>query len=107
MQNTEPWEQEIVLAQERKDWHKSAFKANEPGVTMERPWQEPMVIDSRIGQRMSRFELEDGAEEEASRVDAEKRITEPGVIERIKKWTGFERQSKKGWDMGLEGAEDE
>ena len=107
MQNNEPWEQEIVLAQERNDWHKSAFKVNEPGETAERPWQEPMVIDSRIGQRMSQFELEDGAEEEASRIDAEKRIEEPGVIERIRKWTGFEKQGKKGWDMGLEGDEDE
>ena len=107
MQNNEPWEQEIVLVQERKDWHKSAFKVNEPGETTERPWQESMVIDSRIGQRMSQFELEDGAEEEASRIDADKRIKEPGVIERIRKWTGFEKQGKKGWDMGLEGDEDE
>ena len=106
MQNNEPWEQEVVLAQERKDWHKSAFKANEPGETTERPWQEPMVIDSRIGQRMSWFELEEGAEEEASRIDAEKRITEPGLMERIRKWTGFEKQGKKGWEMGLEGDED-
>ena len=107
MQNNEPWEQEIVLVQERKDWHKSAFKVNELGETTERPWQEPMVIDSRIGRRMSQFELEDGAEEEASRMDAEKRIKEPGVIERIRTWTGFEKQGKKGWDMGLEGDEEE
>lgn len=107
IQNNEPWEQEIALAQERREWLKSAFKANEPGETMERPWQEPMVIDSRIGHRMSQFELEDGAEEEASRVDAEKRTKEPGVIERVRKWTGFEKQGKKGWDMGLEGDENE
>ena len=107
IQNNEPWEQEIALAQERKEWHKSAFKANEPGETTERPWQEPMVIDSRIGQRMSQFELEDGAEEEASRVDEEKSTKEPGVIERVRKWTGFEKQGKKGWDMGLEGDENE
>ena len=107
MQNNGPWEQEIVLVQERKEWHKSAFKANEPGETEERPWQEPMVIDSRIGQRMSQFELEDGADEEASRIDTEKKIEEPGVIERITKWTGFEKQGKKGWEMGLEGEEDE
>lgn len=107
MQNNEPWEQEIVLVQERKEWHKSAFKANGPEETKERPWLEPMVIDSRIGQRMSQFELEDGAEEEALRIDAEKRIAEPGVIERIRKWTGFEKQGKKGWEMGLDGNEDE
>ena len=107
MQNNEPWEQEIVLLQEKKEWHKSAFKANEPEETKERPWLEPMVIDSRIGQRMSQFELEDEAEEEASRIDAEKRIKEPGVIERIRKWTGFEKQGKRGWEMGLEGEEDE
>ena len=107
MQNNGPWEQEIVLMQERKEWHKSASKANEPGETKERPWQEPMVIDSRIGQRMSQFELEDGAEAEALRIDTEKRREEPGVIERIRKWTGFEKQGKKGWEMGLEGEEDE
>ena len=107
MQNNEPWEQEIVLAQERREWHKSAFKVNEPGETTERPWQEPMAIDSRIGQRMSQFELEDGADEEALKVDAAKRVKEPAFIERIRKWTGFEKQGKKGWDMGLEGEENE
>ena len=107
MQSNEPWEQETVLAYERDEWHKSALKRNEPEETTERPWQEPMVIDSRIGQRMSQFELESGAEEKASMMDAENRKKEPGFMEKIRKRTGFEERGRRGCDMGLEGDEDE
>ena len=106
-QTSESWEQEAVLKKEEKEWHKSAREPNKDEETRERPWREPMTIDSRIGQRMSQFELESGADEEAAKVDAEKRLEDPSLVDKIRKWTGFEKQGKKGWDMGLEGAEDD
>ena len=107
-QTGEAWEQEVVLKKEEREWHKIAWAPNkEDEPTKERPWQERMVIDSRIGQKMSQFELESGAEEEAARVDGEKRMQDPSLVDRVRRWTGFEKRGKKGWDMGLEGAEDE
>ena len=106
-QTGEAWEQEAVLKKEEKEWHKSAWAPDKDDESKERPWQERMIIDGRIGQRMSQFELESGAEEEAAKVDAEKRLEDPSLVDRIRKWTGFEKQGKTGWDMGLEGAKDD
>jgi import inner membrane translocase subunit TIM54 len=107
-QTGEAWEQEVVLKKEEREWSKTAWAPNkEDEPTKERPWQERMVIDSRIGQKMRQFELEHGAEEEALKVDQEKRMQDPSLVDRIRRWTGFEKGEKKGWDMGLEGAEDE
>lgn len=100
----ETWEQEAVLKQQEKEWHKSAWKANEEGDHRERVWQEPMVIDSRIGQRMSQFELASGEEEKAILVDAHKRL-KAGGVEKVRNWTGWTETEKKGWEMGLEGNE--
>lgn len=101
------WEQEAVLRPQEQDWHKSAWKANEEGDHRERVWQEPMVIDGRIGQRMSQFELANGEEEKADSVDAQKRREAEGWVARARTWTGWTKPVKYGWDMGLEGDENE
>lgn len=103
----ETWEQEAVLKQQEKEWHKSAWKANEEGDHRERVWQEPIVIDSRIGQRMSQFDLASGEEEKAVQIDARKRQEAEGWVENARKRTGWMRTEKKGWEMGFEGNESE
>ncbi|CAD6584421.1 MAG: mitochondrial import inner membrane translocase subunit tim54 [Alectoria sarmentosa] len=99
------WEQEAVLREEESEWHKSAWKANEEGDTRERLWQERMVVDGKIGEKMRRFELPSGQEDEAAKLDAEKRQENEGYIARAKKWAGLESEEKRGWEMGLEGDE--
>ena len=53
------WEQEVLLKNEEREWHKSvrknAEKAKEEG--KESIWLDPMVIDSRIANRMEKFVL--------------------------------------------------
>lgn len=97
------WEQEAVLKEQEQEWHKSAWKANEEGDHRERVWQEPVVVDSRIGQRMSQFELASGEEEKAVQIDGQRRKEVTGWVEKARKWTGWTKTEKKGWDMGLEG----
>lgn len=104
-QKTETWEQEVVLREEEPEWHKSAWKSNEEGDTRERVWQERMVVDGRIGSRMRLFELESLQEEEAAKLDAERRQNDAGYIERAKKWAGWGSKEKPGWEMGLKGDE--
>lgn len=107
VQTGESWEQEAVLRHEEREWHKSAWAASKAGEEdRDRVWKKPMVIDSRIGRAMRQFELEGGKDEEAVRVDKEKRKLEPTFEERLRTWTGFEKKVKQGWDMGLEGNEE-
>ncbi|KAK4697842.1 hypothetical protein P7C71_g286, partial [Lecanoromycetidae sp. Uapishka_2] len=102
------WEQEAVLRHEEREWHKSAWAASKEGEEdKERVWKEPMVIDGRIGKAMSQFELESGKDEEAIRVDEEKRRSEPTLEEKVRKWIGLDKKTKQGWDMGFEGSEDD
>ena len=104
----ETWEQEATLREEERDWHKSAWKANDPeSETQERVWQEPMVIDNRIGQRMRKFELPSDEDENAIRIDAQKRQEAASIIQKLREWTGWSEREKKGWEMGLEGADGE
>jgi import inner membrane translocase subunit TIM54 len=52
------WEQQRLLLAEEQDWHKIARKPNdEEEPDKERPWTDPMVIDSRIGSRMRKHEV--------------------------------------------------
>lgn len=105
-QAREAWEQETVLKQEEREWHKSAWEKSKEGEEhKERVWKEPMVIDGRIGKAMSQFELEGGKFEEAGKVDEDKRLQEPSFVEQVRKWTGFKKKEKQGWDMGFEGNE--
>ena len=104
-QAKQTWEQEGALKQEEREWHKSAWKANEEGSDKERVWQEPMVIDDRIGQRMRIFELESGEEEKATKLEEQNRRDEQGYLEKVKDLIGWKKAEKKGWEMGLEGDE--
>lgn len=104
-QPKDTWEQEAVLSEEESDWHQSVWKSNEEGDTKERVWQERMVIDGRIGSKMRRFEQISGQEEEAEKLDAEKRQGDEGYIERAKKLVGLGLKEKPAWEMGLEGDE--
>ncbi|KAM3071347.1 mitochondrial import inner membrane translocase subunit tim54 [Clarireedia jacksonii] len=63
-------EQQVLLAAEEKDWHKSVHKRssaeNEP--EPERTWLDPIVLDPRIASRMRKAELSAEDEERASRI---------------------------------------
>lgn len=100
------WEQRGVLKNEEQEWHQSAWKENEEGKDVERVWQEEMAIDERIARRMRAFELGQGEAEKAVRADAEKQLQQEDLITRARKWFGWEKAGKGGWDMGLEGNED-
>ncbi|KAM5442099.1 hypothetical protein MferCBS31731_002928 [Microsporum ferrugineum] len=52
-------EQQSVLLEEEKDWHKSAYKKpTDPAeIREEREWTDAMVLDPRIASRMRRFVL--------------------------------------------------
>lgn len=99
------WEQNLILEEEESEWHKSAWKSNDEGDTRERVWQERMVVDGRIGGRMRLFELQSGQEENAAKLDAQRRQEDEGYLARTKKWAGLGPKEKCGWDMGLDGDE--
>ena len=61
------WEQEDLLKEEEKEWHKSVRKIEE-GDKKERTWLGPMVLDDRIAGRMRRFELSRDDEERATKI---------------------------------------
>ncbi|KAI5298014.1 mitochondrial import inner membrane translocase subunit tim54 [Ascosphaera atra] len=66
-QSQEPmkhWEQEVVLSAEEKDWHKAARRPKPEA--FEREWLDEVVIDPRIGSRMSKFVI---PPEEAARAE--------------------------------------
>lgn len=65
---SQDWEQQRVLAVEERTWHKSVRKAPKEGDTTERVWLNDIVIDSRIGERMRRFELDPEEEARANRI---------------------------------------
>lgn len=101
------WEQESMLRDEEAEWHKSARAAPKAGEEdNERVWTEPMVIDSRIGERMRVFELEQGVQKRASEEYEEARKKEPSLFAQAKEWVGWRPKTKAGWEMGLEGDED-
>lgn len=103
----EEWEQNSILKHEEQEWHKTAWKANEEGDTQERVWQEKMVIDPRIGPRMRTFALEKGAERKANALSKEHDKREDSYWTQVRKWAGWVEQGRKGWEMGLEGGEDD
>lgn len=97
------WEQEGVLGEEEKDWHKSAWQER-PG-DEERVWKEPMGVDSRVGERMRRFELSANDEEKAKKDDGLDPAAK-GLWEKVKEMVGWEEDtSVKGWEHGLVGEE--
>ncbi len=59
-------EQELALAAEEKEWHKSV-RVRVDGEN-ERTWLDPIVLDERIASRMRRCELSPEDEEKAARI---------------------------------------
>ena len=113
------WEQQRLLEEEEKEWHKSARKPSPAGEEgKERVWLEEMVMDERIGQRMRTFELSPEDEQKARMLvegTKEGETNSNGFIQKgqnllqsIKRWAGFEEDKKvKGWEDGLVGSESE
>ena len=107
------WEQEKLLVDEEAGWHKSAWTPNpDDAPDRERPWQEKMTIDERIGTRMRVFDLSQQEEEERIRnaelgilaQDRERR----SQLHVFMEWLGLRKEGgRKGWEMGLVGEEDE
>lgn len=102
------WEQESVLVNEEREWHKSARAPNpEENLDRERPWMEKMIIDNRVGDCMRTFELT--AEEKAQRLkgaeaEMEKENRERGSrMERLLIWLGLKEGNGvvRGWEHGL------
>lgn len=62
------WEQQSLLNNEERTWHKSVRKPRPEGDTTEPIWLNDIVIDSRIGERMRRFELDPEEEARANRI---------------------------------------
>ena len=100
------WEQESVLADEEAEWHKSARAPNgEDSPDLERPWQENMTIDDRVGTRMRTFELPDEEKDQRLlRADEEMRVEareQVGQLQRLLIWFGLRKEGGlKGWEMG-------
>ena len=103
----ETWEQEAVLRQEEEEWHKSAWTTSPEGEAQERIWQEPLIIDNRIGERMRRFILAPSDEDNAAHLDAQRRRQAETVIQKVCKAIGWIEKQKGGWEMGLQGEENE
>ena len=104
----EMWEQEQLLKDEEAGWHKSAWKEEGPKdgeVKKERVWIDKMVIDPRIGGRMRAFEMEDGASVRAEEQAEDMRRKELSLLEQVRKYVGWDKQGKAGWEMGEEGDE--
>lgn len=70
IQTSANYEQQSLLAQEEVHWHKSVHKPRPAGDTTEQVWNNEIVFDPRIAQRMRRFELEPEQEERANRIGA-------------------------------------
>ncbi|KND90253.1 Mitochondrial import inner membrane translocase subunit tim54 [Tolypocladium ophioglossoides CBS 100239] len=72
------YEQQLVYELEEKDWPKSVWKDEAPPAAeedskpaelpKEKIWALPMVVDSRVVQRMRRFEMRPEDEERAARI---------------------------------------
>ena len=105
------WEQQNVQLQEEAEWHKIAWKPDE--TRQEREWIDKMVIDARIGEKMRAFELPEQELQRARRIEEEEEEESqsregPGWFARARKWAGMEPDTeKKGWQMGLEGDQED
>ena len=126
------WEQQRLLAAEEADWHKSARKPNLPeDEHKERPWLEPMSLDSRIGSRMRKPErvsevgerqgatsaiataaADDGSEIKGNSAEWRGGADRPERIgwgQWLKEAAGFETEEPKckGWEHGAVGSEED
>ncbi|EEP80478.1 conserved hypothetical protein [Uncinocarpus reesii 1704] len=62
------YEQQHLLEQEEKEWHKSVHKTPENPEVKEREWLDDVVIDPRLGSRMRRFVLAPEEDARAERI---------------------------------------
>ena len=109
------WEQQAAYVDEEKEWHKSARASNPAGQeNKERVWLEDMIIDERIGERMTTYvnSMEDEvmakkiADEQTAQLAAA--AGRPGWLDRVKIWSGWSDNGTgrvKGWEHGLVGNE--
>ncbi|KAK2791144.1 mitochondrial import inner membrane translocase subunit tim54 [Onygenales sp. PD_12] len=67
-QTSHHYEQQSLLEQEEKEWHKSVRKQKEDPEIKEREWLDDIVLDPRIASRMRRFDLLPEEEERAQRI---------------------------------------
>jgi len=70
------WEQERLLQHEEPDWHKSA-RERKDGDERERVWLDDMVLDTRIAERMRKFELDNETEEQIKRLASRTETGDP------------------------------
>ena len=106
MASTPRWEQDLLLKEAEHEWYKSAWAPNKEGEEKERPWQEDMVLDPRIGERMSTFELPEGSRTRAEELEEKARKERDSLWISLKKWAGYGPREREGWEMGLERRED-
>ncbi|KAI4164685.1 MAG: hypothetical protein LQ342_001659 [Letrouitia transgressa] len=93
-------EQEDILKDEEKDWHKSAWKGDEEGEG-KRVWRDKVVIDGRLAERMSTFELT-REEEERAKADDGREKNGQSLLKKLKVWVEWEEETGvKGWEDGL------
>lgn len=94
-------EQDTVLAHEEHDWPKSVWKDDEgesaedgaapkaPALPKERVWTSPMVLDSRLTQRMRRFESDLDLDARAAAVVVPEELVEgwiKGSLRSVWRW---------------------
>ena len=65
---TKHYEQQYVLANEEKEWHKSVHRASDDPNVKESEWLDKVVIDPRLGSRMRRFIIDPDSEARAERI---------------------------------------
>ncbi|KAK4943875.1 mitochondrial import inner membrane translocase subunit tim54 [Elasticomyces elasticus] len=79
------WEQQTALAFEEPWWHKSAYKSRKEGDETERILANDMVIDTRIGERMRKFELDPEEQARANRIASGAEATRAVPVEDLRK----------------------
>ncbi|XRM39639.1 mitochondrial import inner membrane translocase subunit tim54 [Aspergillus tubingensis] len=62
------YEQQTVLEEEEKEWHKSVHRKDEANPDNEREWLDDIVIDPRLASRMHRFSVSPEEEARAQRI---------------------------------------
>ena len=70
LQTSATYEQQKQLEEEEYYWHKSIRKPLPAGEEKERVWLDDIVLDSRIADRMRKFEVDREQEERATRIAA-------------------------------------
>ncbi|KIW38117.1 uncharacterized protein PV06_10078 [Exophiala oligosperma] len=83
--SSQAWEQQSLLDSEEKYWHKSIRKPRKDGDESEQIWTKDIVIDSRIGDRMRRFDLSAEEEDRANRIGSGVESTRAVPVQDLRK----------------------